>query len=63
MILHTSLSGVFNQSMISRAGANDFIPKFNPDELAEAVEQAILFVESGKSGADHIMDASAKKTS
>lgn len=63
VILHTSLSGVFNQSMISRAGANDFIPKFNPDELAEAVEQAILFVESGKSGADHIMDASAKKTS
>lgn len=61
VILHTSLSGVFNQSMISRSGANDFIPKFNPDELAGAVERAILFVDSGGSGADSIMDLGAKK--
>lgn len=55
VILHTSLSGVFNQSLVSKAGANDFIPKFNPDELASAVEKGIHLVESGASGADNIM--------
>lgn len=37
VILHTSLSGVFNESMVKKVGANRFIPKFNPDELANAV--------------------------
>ncbi|HAU04225.1 MAG TPA: chemotaxis protein CheW, partial [Pseudoalteromonas shioyasakiensis] len=37
VILHTSLSGVFNQAMIQKVGADDFIAKFNPDELATAV--------------------------
>lgn len=37
VILHTSLSGVFNQAMVTKVGANDFIAKFNPDELADAV--------------------------
>ncbi|ARR48707.1 TPA: chemotaxis protein CheV [Photobacterium damselae] len=41
VILHTSLSGVFNQAMVERVGANAFIPKFNPDELGSAVLQAI----------------------
>lgn len=41
IILHTSLSGVFNEAMVSKVGANNFIPKFNPDELAEAVQQAV----------------------
>ena len=55
VILHTSLSGVFNQSMVSKAGANDFIPKFNPEELAAAVEKGIDLVTQGKSGADCVM--------
>ena len=55
VILHTSLSGVFNQSMVSKAGANDFIPKFNPEELASAVEKGIELVTEGKSGADCVM--------
>ncbi|SNY55896.1 two-component system, chemotaxis family, response regulator CheV [Arsukibacterium tuosuense] len=38
VILHTSLSGVFNQQMVKKVGANDFIAKFNPDELAESVQ-------------------------
>ncbi|GAL27947.1 chemotaxis protein CheV [Vibrio variabilis] len=29
IILHTSLSGVFNQAMVERVGANEFIAKFN----------------------------------
>ncbi|MDH3353712.1 MAG: chemotaxis protein CheV [Chromatiales bacterium] len=37
IILHTSLSGVFNQSLVEKVGANKFISKFNPDELANAV--------------------------
>lgn len=41
VILHTSLSGVFNQAMVSKVGANNFIAKFNPDELAGAVKQAL----------------------
>lgn len=41
IILHTSLSGIFNQAMVSKVGADNFIPKFNPDELAEAVQNAV----------------------
>jgi len=37
IILHTSLSGVFNQSLVEKVGANLFIPKFHADELGEAV--------------------------
>lgn len=37
VILHTSLSGVFNNSLVDKVGANQFIAKFNPDELAVAV--------------------------
>ncbi|MBY6198952.1 chemotaxis protein CheV [Vibrio hangzhouensis] len=42
IILHTSLSGVFNQAMVERVGANEFIAKFNPDELGGAVKAAVL---------------------
>lgn len=37
VILHTSLSGVFNNSLVEKVGANQFIAKFNPDELAGAI--------------------------
>ncbi|TQV75300.1 chemotaxis protein CheV [Aliikangiella marina] len=39
VMLHTSLSGVFNEAMVQKVGANDFIPKFNPDELAQSVQK------------------------
>ncbi|MFN3708931.1 MAG: chemotaxis protein CheV [Alishewanella aestuarii] len=39
VILHTSLSGVFNQQMVQKVGAEDFIAKFNPDELAQSVQK------------------------
>lgn len=55
VILHTSLSGVFNQGMVSKAGANDFIPKFNPEELAAAVEKGLTMTLNGVSGADCVM--------
>ena len=37
VILHTSLSGIFNHAMVEKVGADNFIPKFDPDELASAV--------------------------
>ncbi|MBC3766795.1 chemotaxis protein CheV [Neptunicella marina] len=39
VILHTSLSGIFNQAMVKKVGADDFIAKFHPDELASAVKK------------------------
>ena len=39
VILHTSLSGVFNQAMVEKVGADDFIAKFHPDELATSVHK------------------------
>ena len=40
IILHTSMSGVFNQTMVDRVGADKFIAKFEPDILAKAVIEA-----------------------
>jgi two-component system, chemotaxis family, chemotaxis protein CheV len=37
VILHTSLSGVFNEVMVKKVGANEFLPKFQPEELAKRV--------------------------
>ena len=37
VMLHTSLSGVFNQAMVEKVGADDFLAKFHPDELATRV--------------------------
>jgi two-component system chemotaxis response regulator CheV len=41
VLLHTSLSGVFNNAMVEKVGANKFIPKFQPDTLAQAVLEVI----------------------
>lgn len=41
ILLHSSLSGTFNESLVKRAGANRFLPKFSPDELAEAVLECL----------------------
>ncbi len=39
VVLHTSLSGVFNQAMVAKVGADDFLAKFQPAELATSVQQ------------------------
>lgn len=41
VMLHTSLSGVFNQAMVRKVGADAFLAKFNPDDLAEQVIQRL----------------------
>lgn len=44
IILHTSLSGVFNEAMVKKVGADDFLAKFHPDELASRVNGRIAQV-------------------
>ncbi|GAB1258136.1 chemotaxis protein CheV [Aurantivibrio plasticivorans] len=46
IILHTSLSGVFNEAMVSKVGADDFIAKFYPDDIASRVNQRIQYLVS-----------------
>ncbi|TVP58074.1 MAG: chemotaxis signal transduction protein CheV [Halomonadaceae bacterium] len=41
IMLHSSLSGVFNHAMVKKVGADDFMAKFSPDELAERVMEVI----------------------
>ena len=41
VVLHSSLSGVFNKAMVEKVGADDFIAKFDPDILAERVASRI----------------------
>lgn len=37
VLLHTSLSGVFNHAMVEQVGANDFVPKYSERELADHI--------------------------
>lgn len=41
ILLHTSLSGVFNQSMVAKVGADKFVPKFDAEELATEVKDIL----------------------
>lgn len=41
VILHTSLSGAFNQAMVEKVGCDNFLSKFEPDKLAEAVQEQV----------------------
>ncbi|HYE33921.1 chemotaxis protein CheV [Methylocaldum sp.] len=41
VLLHTSLSGVFNQTMVEKVGANKFLAKYVPDDLARVVQQRL----------------------
>lgn len=39
LILHTSLSGVFNSNMVEKVGANKFLAKFDPDSLVKTIQE------------------------
>lgn len=41
ILLHTSLSGTFNKNMVSKVGADMFVPKFNAEELSESVRSLL----------------------
>lgn len=38
IIMHTSLSGAFNQALVDKVGCNAFLSKFQPDEVAGTVQ-------------------------
>ena len=41
ILLHTSMSGTFNEALVQKVGADHFLPKFSPDELATVVQDII----------------------
>jgi two-component system chemotaxis response regulator CheV len=41
ILLHTSMSGTFNEALVQKVGADRFLPKFSADELAAEVQQLI----------------------
>jgi len=47
IMLHTSLSGVFNETMVERVGADVFMAKYKPDDLARAIQERMR-VDQGK---------------
>ena len=55
VMLHTSLSGVFNNSMVEKVGANHFVPKFKPNELAHSVLNVINDIDP-QEGMENITD-------
>ncbi len=50
VMLHTSLSGVFNDHLVKRAGADEFVAKFSPDELAKAILRRLEALEAEAAG-------------
>lgn len=50
ILLHTSLSGTFNNAMVERVGADKFVPKFKPDELATVVLGRVTEFSRSKAG-------------
>ena len=47
ILLHTSLSGVFNLAMVKKVGADDFLAKFKADDLAARVVDRIRVSDGG----------------
>jgi two-component system chemotaxis response regulator CheV len=45
VLLHTSLSGLFNNNLIQKVDANAFVPKFNPSDLSEEIVKRLDSVE------------------
>lgn len=41
VVLHTSLSGAFNEAMVRKVGCDAFLSKFAPDELAQVVQERL----------------------
>ncbi|TVP88090.1 MAG: chemotaxis protein CheV [Pseudomonadaceae bacterium] len=41
VVLHTSLSGSFNQAMVEKVGCDGFLSKFQPDQLVDVVRQRL----------------------
>ncbi|WP_163027449.1 response regulator, partial [Pseudomonas viridiflava] len=44
IVLHTSLSGSFNESMVKKVGCDNFLSKFQPDKLVEVVRERLMML-------------------
>jgi two-component system chemotaxis response regulator CheV len=42
VIMHSSLSGVFNESMTSKVGASRFLSKYDPNLLAKTIKERLI---------------------
>ncbi len=51
ILLHSSISGVFNHDMVRSTGANKFIQKYNADDLAQVVLDLKQSIHSDTGGA------------
>ena len=45
MVLHTSLSGSFNDAMVKKVGCDNFLSKFQPDKLVDVIRQRLALDE------------------
>ena len=45
VVLHTSLSGSFNDSMVKKVGCDNFLSKFQPDKLVDVVRERLMLDE------------------
>ena len=41
VVLHTSLSGSFNEAMVKKVGCDNFLSKFQPDKLVDVIHQRL----------------------
>jgi two-component system chemotaxis response regulator CheV len=48
VLLHTSLSGLFNNNLIEKVDANAFVPKFNAGDLSAEILKRVDFVEGNR---------------
>jgi two-component system chemotaxis response regulator CheV len=42
VVLHTSLSGSFNEAMVKKVGCDNFLSKFQPDRLVDVIRERLL---------------------
>ena len=49
VVLHSSLSGSFNEAMVKKVGCDNFLSKFQPDKLVDMVRQRLALDEPQES--------------
>ena len=42
VVLHTSLSGNFNQAMVKKVGCDNFLAKFQPSGLVDVIHDRLM---------------------
>lgn len=45
IVLHTSLSGSFNEAMVRKVGCDNFLSKFQPDKLVDVIRERLMLDE------------------